>query len=405
MMGWTRYAICALGCAMALAGAPALAKTIATFDVRGWNASVFTDDDTGAFSSCAATAEYRSGMGLGFLIGDDYSWSLSLFDTPTSFKKGQNVTVAFQIDGGEVRKVTAKAIETRFLYVPLEDDVDLFDEFRGGRMLRVSVAGKVVGFKLDGTSAMLAALLDCAKKYNVQAQASASEPPKSKSRKDSSANRDSSGKNAPASQVTSTGSGFFVSADGAVLTNAHVVEGCEDAVIAGYGKARIAATDTTNDLALLKLAGPVSTTPVRFRRKPLQLGETAYVMGFPLAGQLDNGLNFTSGTVSSLAGPGNDTRTLQFTAPIQEGNSGGPIVDSAGLLVGVTQAKLNEVAAIKDGSFPQNVNFGIKTDLAANFLRANNVDPVDVISADPQTPVAVARDGRAYTVQVKCSVK
>ncbi|MEW6254542.1 MAG: serine protease [Pseudomonadota bacterium] len=384
----------------AFAPGAASARQVAEFEVRGWDVHAYTDDTTGAFSNCVASAEYESGMVLAFQIGADFSWNMAVFDSPVRFKKDQRVQVSYQVDSGRTRKATATAEDKDFLLIPLPDDVSLFNEFRQGRLLRVFFSGRTAGFRLDGTAAMLAALLDCADRYK-DTKSEVSGGKRGKGEGDSA--RDG-GKTEGGD--LSTGSGFFVTADGAALTNAHVIEGCEEAVISGYGAARIVATDTANDLALLKVKSAQTTTPARFRRKHLQLGETVFVMGFPLAGQLDNGLNFTSGIVSSLAGPGNDTRSLQLTAPIQAGNSGGPIVDTSGLLVGVTQAKLSEVAALKSGgSFPQNVNFGIKSDLVASFLRANSVDPQEAETADPLSAVAIAQGGKSYTVQVKCTPK
>jgi len=373
-------------------------STIASFDVRGWHIEALKADDTGEFYSCIASSDYRSGMTLAFMISDEFAWSLALLDVPFPLKKDQKLDVAFQIDGGRVHQGVGSTSKSKdFVFIPLADNRSLFEEFRQGRLLRIKVAGRISGFELDGTAAMLAALLDCAGRYRNSPKAAP--PPQVSAKQDKPA-----GQPAPSAKGTSAGSGFFVTADGVALTNAHVLEGCTDAVIASYGAARIVVRDEVNDLALLKLISPAATTPARFRRKPIMLGETAFAMGFPLAGQLDNGLNFTSGIISSLAGPGNDTRALQLTAPIQAGNSGGPIVDNAGLVVGVTQAKLSEVAAIRaGGAFPQNVNFGIKADLATNFLRANAIDPQDSESGEQQPTVNVARDGRAYTVQVKCN--
>lgn len=386
-----------------LAPGAASARQVSAFEVRGWDVHAYTDDETGDFSNCVASAEYESGMVLAFQIGADFSWNMAVFDSPVSFKKGQRVDVSYQVDGGRSRKATATAEDKDFILIPLPDDVALFKEFRQGRLLKVFFSGRTAGFRLDGTAAMLAALLDCADRYQ-DTKSEVSGGKRGKEPGDEA--KADGGKGGNAAGDVSTGSGFFVTEDAMVLTNAHVIEDCQDAVISGYGAARIVATDTANDLALLKVTTPAATTPARFRRKHLQLGETVFVLGFPLAGQLDNGLNFTSGIVSSLAGPGNDTRSLQLTAPIQAGNSGGPIVDASGLLVGVTQAKLSEVAALKSGgSFPQNVNFGIKADLVMSFLRANSVEPKEAESAESQPAVNVARDGRAYTVQVKCTPK
>lgn len=396
MGGMRTLALWILGVLIAWTG-PVGAAKIESFDIRGWEIEVYTNDRTGKFSNCVAVAEYRNGMVLGFQIMEDFSWNMALFELPMKLRDGQKVEVSYQIDRGSVRRATGTAPERDFIIMPLPDEVELFDQFRRGRMLRVELGGKIASFRLDGTAAMLSALLECANRHqdtvaetNPKGQA---KPSKKQDKPESSGS-------------TSTGSGFFVNTEGVALTNAHVVEGCEDATLTGYGKARIVALDKANDFALLKVTAPAATDPVRFRRSGLQLGEAIYVLGFPLAGQLDNGLNFTSGIVSSLAGPGNDSRALQLTAPIQAGNSGGPIADSAGLIVGVTQAKLSEVAAIQSGgAFPQNVNFGIKAPLATGFLRANSIEPQEVDSAEPLSAVLIAKAGRGYTVQVTCTVK
>lgn len=379
------------------------AKTLETFNIRGWKVSVMSSDRTNLFASCIAMADYKSGMILAFQVTDELDWSMAFFEMPHSFYEGQKVDVSYQIDSGPIHKISARAMGRDSVLAPLPDRLELFNEFRQGILLRILVNGRVSGFRLDGTSAMLSTLVDCAKTYRNIPQANA-KPPATAPRPTGKDTGKTAEANKPKATGTFAGSGFFVTEDGAAVTNAHVVEGCDEAMISGYGKAKIVAVDVTNDLALLKVVAPTATTPARFRKKPVQLGEIAYVMGFPLAGQLDNGLNFTSGSVSSLSGPGNDSRSLQVTAPIQSGNSGGPIVDESGLLIGVTQSKLSEVAAIQSGgAFPQNVNFGLKSDLAANFLRANAVEPRQEDAAGPQPPVAIARDGRGYTIQIKCT--
>ena len=200
-----------------------------------------------------------------------------------------------------------------------------------------------------------------------------------------------------------SGSGFFVTADGSGITNHHVVEGCKTVKINGHGNATVIATDKRNDLALLKMSVAEVTSFVGFRQKSAQLGEQTFVLGFPLSNTLDNGLNFTIGSVSSLAGIGGDSTLLQFTAPIQPGNSGGPIVDSQGRLIGVTVAKLADLETLRQsGQLPQNVNFGIKSEVALGFLALNGVE----VSSSPDATVLpatdIARIGRSYAFQVFC---
>ncbi len=145
---------------------------------------------------------------------------------------------------------------------------------------------------------------------------------------------------------------------------------------------------------------------MQFARRSLKLGEFVYALGFPLPGIIDNGLNFTGGQVSSLSGLGGDTRHFQLSAPIQPGNSGGPVVNTSGQLVGVTRARLDDVATLEaSGSLPQNVNYAIRSDIAASFLRANGIDPSESESAAKLEPTDIATAGRGYTFQIRCSVE
>ena len=200
-----------------------------------------------------------------------------------------------------------------------------------------------------------------------------------------------------------SGSGFFVTANGSGVTNHHVVEGCQTVTIRGHGNATVIASDKRNDLALLKLAVAEVTNFVGFRQKSAQLGEQTFVLGFPLSSTLDNGLNFTIGSVSSLAGIGGDSTLLQFTAPIQPGNSGGPIVDSQGRLMGVTVAKLADLETLRrSGQLPQNVNFGIKSEVALSFLALNGVEVSNFPDATVLPATDIAKIGRGYAFQVFC---
>jgi S1-C subfamily serine protease len=133
---------------------------------------------------------------------------------------------------------------------------------------------------------------------------------------------------APQNEETSLGTGFFVSMSGHVLTNQHVVEGCRSATISrpGYPSsgARIVASDNTNDLALLKT--DMGTKMVPAFKIGARIGEGVFAYGFPLAGLLSSSGNFTVGTIASVAGLDDDSRVMQISAPVQPGNSGGPLV-------------------------------------------------------------------------------
>ncbi len=138
-----------------------------------------------------------------------------------------------------------------------------------------------------------------------------------------------------------SGSGFFVSTDGHIITNAHVVKECKNIhIFPDKTVAKLIAKDEVNDLALLKIESS-PTAIVKFRADDIQLGEKVIVAGFPYRGELSSGINITTGTISSLAGIKNDPRVIQISAPVQPGNSGGPLLDDNGDVIGVIVSKLN----------------------------------------------------------------
>jgi serine protease Do len=207
----------------------------------------------------------------------------------------------------------------------------------------------------------------------------------------------------PSRGGVSSGSGFFVKDEGLLVTNNHVVENCTSIDVLKVGPATILARDVSNDLALLRTAGQGHS--VQLRASPIQLGEAVYALGYPFAGTLDNGLNFTNGLVSSLAGIQNDSRYIQVTAAVQPGNSGGPLMDEFGAVAGVVTARLNDINMLKSsGSLPQNVNFAIRSDFVMSFLRANGIEPNSAASGGIKMPASdIAARGREFTVQIVCT--
>jgi S1-C subfamily serine protease len=389
--------LAAMLAASTLIFAHASAGPIKTYNVAGWNIAVQADT-AGRFASCVASANYAGDLTLHFMIDANLQWYIAV-DTPESrLGYRSEVDVAFKIDESEIYYYRGLYTDRR-LMVKLTKEAAIFHGLRRGKRLNIVVVDRAEGFELTGTSRMLMALASC-----VDSQGRTISTPQVAAAPRAKSAAAPSASSRPDEVPLFTGSGFFVSTSGIGITNAHVLEGCADAVISTYGKARIVARDEANDLALIRLIQPTETYAAKIRKKPLQLGETVFVMGFPLAGQLDNGLNFTSGLVSSLAGIGNNSRMLQFTAPVQAGNSGGPVVDNSGLVVGVVQSKLDEVTSLKaSGSLPQNINFGLKADLVANFMRANGAEPVEVEALPVQEATAVAAGGRGYAFQVKCT--
>lgn len=206
-----------------------------------------------------------------------------------------------------------------------------------------------------------------------------------------------------ASEVLSSGSGFVV-APHSVITNHHVVKGC-GSVRVRYGDdlvlAQREAVAAQSDIALLRLPTPFGT-PANIRQSAL-LGEEVLVAGYPLSGLLSNDMIVTSGIVNSLAGLRNDPFELQMSAPVQPGNSGGPMVDRTGSVVGIVVSKLNaERLAKLTGDIAQNVNFAIKTEVLRLFLDANRIKYKSASGGVRLEAAQIAQRARDFTVQVLC---
>ena len=174
-------------------------------------------------------------------------------------------------------------------------------------------------------------------------------------------------------------SGLFVTRQ-IVVTNNHVVSGCS--TISGTtfdrqsGHGTLLAADQQNDLALIRFGHEIRAPSVATFRagRSIRAGKRITIAGFPLAGLLASGVTVTTGVVSNLAGPNNDVRLLQISAPVQPGNSGGPVLDQNGVVVGMVVAKLDALMVARAiGDIPQNVNFAIKGSVVKAFLDAHNV--------------------------------
>lgn len=178
----------------------------------------------------------------------------------------------------------------------------------------------------------------------------------------------------------SSGTGFVIGETRA-MTNHHVIDGCERLTVRNaQGKvqpAKVEASDSRRDLALLSI--PAGTGPVlTFRDSPpLARGELVITYGFPLSGVLSSGPTLTTGDVSALAGLRDNPLHIQISAPVQPGNSGGPLLDARGRVMGVVVSKLNamRIAQMTGGDIPQNVNFAIRGAEALGFLREKGATP------------------------------
>jgi len=204
----------------------------------------------------------------------------------------------------------------------------------------------------------------------------------------------------------SAGSGFFVSHDGDLITDNHVIEGCRELRIVRDDKSNIAhvvATDAGADLAVLRVPGTAGDI-ASFRMDLEKPGEAVIVAGYPLQGLLTSKASVTTGIVSALAGPKEDKNLLQITAPVQPGNSGGPLVDGRGAVVGVIVSKLNGLRVARaTGLLPENINFAVKADLARALLDKNGIKyDASPSNFEQLTTPEIADKVFRFTAMVQC---
>jgi S1-C subfamily serine protease len=184
---------------------------------------------------------------------------------------------------------------------------------------------------------------------------------------------DSSGTAIAQSRPESSGTGFFITEDGYVITNAHVVgDGRQLRLVtaAGIVPAKAVKTDAANDLALLKAEGKFAPLPITTSRA-VKLGTSVTTVGFPDIILQGFAPKFAGGEIASLSGLQDDARYFQISVPLQPGNSGGALVDEHGNVVGVVAAKLSAKAAlIASGQLPENVNYAVKSSFLLGFLES-----------------------------------
>lgn len=201
-----------------------------------------------------------------------------------------------------------------------------------------------------------------------------------------------------------SGTGFYISDLGHIITNYHVIEGCKDITVHFKGEVLqtlIIADDRQNDLALLKVSQKPLHAFSLSKESPYPLQDIV-VAGFPFGNRVSSSLKFTKGIVSSLSGLGNNYSEIQIDAAIQPGNSGGPILDEYGNIIAVAVAKLDMKKILKDyGVIPENTNFGIKASAVKNLLDGNAVS-AKAPSTEVLSKIDLSRIATDGTVFLSC---
>ncbi|BCU76206.1 serine protease [Luteolibacter sp. LG18] len=173
-----------------------------------------------------------------------------------------------------------------------------------------------------------------------------------------------------------SGSGFFIGNQGYFVTNAHVVENSLGVSIYHGGeklKAEVVTIDKSADLAVLKVDQPHKG--IVFAPGDADVGQDIFAIGFPQPELQGLEVKLTKGVISSRKGMADDDSKFQVDAAVQPGNSGGPLCDPSGNLVGVIVSGLNQIAvASVTGAIPQNVNYAIKCREVRRLLSSKNID-------------------------------
>ncbi|MDR2466649.1 MAG: serine protease [Prevotellaceae bacterium] len=167
----------------------------------------------------------------------------------------------------------------------------------------------------------------------------------------------------------STGTGFALNSAGYIVTCFHVIENAARIEVRGFNgdfatalQAQTVAADKKNDLAILKLtaARPASPLPYSFRSEQSDAGERVFTLGYPLTASMGEEVKLTDGIVSSATGFGGIISMYQISAPTQSGNSGGPLFDSRGNIIGIVSAKHTGA---------ENASYAVKTRYLENLAK------------------------------------
>jgi S1-C subfamily serine protease len=379
--------------------------------VGNWQGGAYTNDKNGAFTHCAAGSTYQSGIYFVVSIGENGSWRLGFAHESWRLTTGEAFPLALTFDGQPTFNVYGMPIGAQLVNVEMPTNSALITQFRKARVMTAFAQGQLFQFNLNQTAQLLPSLLNCVlsvKKKGVSnagefaVAAPAAAPPPNAAPANAAAPKQSK-------SATQTGTGFVISSNGHVVTNQHVIDGCGEITgnLSGEAplKLRLVSSDETNDLALLQAPSPFKEVAV-IRANSVQTGEGVIAIGYPYRGLLTSDFTVTTGIVSSLSGIFNDTRHLQISAAVQPGNSGGPLLDFTGAVVGVVAAKLDAIKVARaTGNLPENINFAIKTGALRDFLDNSAVMYRDTERRESNRETAeVAKKARGFTLLISCTV-
>jgi len=193
----------------------------------------------------------------------------------------------------------------------------------------------------------------------------------------------------------SSGTGFAISSNGIIVTNYHVIEGAKTIKIRGVNsdfnktyKAKVLVSDKNNDLALIQIDDysftSLGTIPYTLKTKLSNVGGSIFALGYPLRAAMGDEIKLTNGIISSKTGFQGDITSYQVSAPVQPGNSGGPLFDSNGNVIGIINAKL---------TIAENASYAVKVSYLMNLL--------ELLNSPPKLPTVNTLKGKSLASQVQ----
>jgi S1-C subfamily serine protease len=385
-----------------------------TIHVGSWTGGAYTDDNTGAFSHCAAGTSYLNEVNVVVGQNANSSWLLGFANQAFHLTTGETFPIDITFDGQPQVRLFGTAVSPILVTAILPPNAA--QQLRKSSLMVAMAKGATYQFNLTSTGPLLPVLANCVTKTKSAGVSNAGDfsaptpkAPVAKPVVASAPTQSGPSQPTPAKKIDKTGTGFVISANGHILTNHHVIDGCIGEIhgnLSGESPIalRVVSTDETNDLALLQGAGSSFKDVATIREKAIHPGDAVVAIGYPFHGLLTSDFTVTTGIVSSLSGILNDTRYLQISAAVQPGNSGGPLLDSGGHVVGMVAAKLNALKFAKvTGDMPENINFAIKTGALRDFLDNSVVSYQTAEAKSELKTVDVARDARAYTLLISCT--
>jgi S1-C subfamily serine protease len=413
MARWARLFTSAITIAL-LSSSAFAAGPFGTIHVGSWQGGAYTNDTTGAFSHCVAGANYANGLSLSIGQNAERAWLIGFVDPTWNLPEGQSFPMVLTFDGQSQFQIFGTSTHEKLISALLPSPA--LNALRKSRLMVATGSHRTVNFDLAMVGRLVPMIENCVNRMKASGVAAAGDfsiaPPKppivpAAGRSDVAA---SEAAPAPEKLIDVSATGFVISGNGHIVTNNHVISECVGDVHGNLvgesaAKLRVVSTDETNDLALLQATGNFKDTAT-IRGTAVHSGDPIIVIGFPFHGLLTSDFTVTTGIISSLAGLFNDTRFLQISAPVQPGNSGGPLLDTRGSIVGVVAEKLNALKVAKaTGEIPENINFAIKTGALRDFLD-NSVVPYRTSEPTSEMKTAeIAAAARAYTMLITCMAR